>query len=146
MIMVSACLVGMNCKYNGQNNYHSGVVRYLADKPYIAVCPEVMAGLSVPRPPCEIRRDDGKTRVVCENGEDVTEAFHQGARICLALAKLNGVDTAILKQRSPSCGCGKIYDGRFQSQLIAGSGITAALLQASRIQVLSEEEISALER
>ncbi|MGE5416679.1 MAG: DUF523 domain-containing protein [Acidobacteriota bacterium] len=146
MILVSACLLGRNCKYNGSNNDNAAVRQALSGKDVVLVCPEVFGGLSVPRQPCEIVGGDGQSvlqgaaRVVDSNGDDVTPAFIKGAEICLHIAQLNKCKKAILKMRSPSCGTVQIYDGSFSGHLIPGDGVTAALLKNHGIEVLSEDE------
>lgn len=137
-ILVSSCLLGDNCKYNGGNNYSNEINEYLKDKDYIKVCPECLGGLSVPRSPSEIVGD----RVVNKEGHDVTEEFHKGARETLKIAKEGKVTEAILKSNSPSCGCGKIYDGTFSNCLINGDGITTRLLKENGIKVIGSCEFS----
>lgn len=135
-ILVSACLLGTNCKYNGKNNYSEELVEYLKDKAVIPICPEIYGGLPTPRIPSEIVGD----RVMNKEGLDVTENFKRGAEETLALAKKFNVHKAILKAKSPSCGFGKIYDGTFSDQLISGNGITAELLQQNGIEILTEND------
>ncbi len=136
-VLVSACLLGLDCKYNGGNNLTEAVREYLRDKVTVAVCPEVMGGLPVPRVPCEIR--DG--HVVSRDGKDMDEAFSRGAdRIMEAIAHTE-IDLAILKDRSPSCGCGKIYDGTFTGTLTDGNGVFAERLQKAGIPIVTENEI-----
>lgn len=137
MDIVSACLCGINCKYNGGNNFNPRVYRLLIEGKAIPVCPEVFGGLPTPRTPSEIRGD----RVFMKSGEDVTEHFLEGAMKTLKVAQAVGAKRAILKQRSPSCGCGKIYDGSFEGKLIAGDGITTRLLKEYGIEVVTEEDI-----
>lgn len=143
MIIVSACLLGVNCKYNGENNDDETVKAYLKGKTYLAVCPEVSAGLAPPRPPSEIR--DG--RVYGKTGDDLTEAFHRGAEAvweeAIRKAEELGeeIELAILKARSPSCGSGTIYDGTFTGRRVAGDGILADLLKKQGIPVISEEDM-----
>lgn len=147
MIMVSACLMGINCKYNGESNHNESVAAFLSGKPYVLVCPETMGTLKVPRPPCEIKGGDGfsvldaRARVVTVSDIDVTNEFVRGAFSCLELAKMNHITQAILKARSPSCGCGMIYDGSFSNRLIDGDGVTAALLKQHGVQAITEFEI-----
>jgi uncharacterized protein YbbK (DUF523 family) len=141
MILVSACLLGIHCKYNGEHNYNEAVVNYLKDKNYIPVCPEQLGGLSTPRLPCEIIYD----RVINTQGIDVTEQFEKGAQETLTIAQLSGATTAILKSKSPSCGSRKIYDGSFSHSVIDGQGITAACLENNKIQLLNEIDIENLE-
>lgn len=136
MILVSACLLGKNCKYNGGNNLCRKVIEFLKDKEYTEICPECMGGLSTPRAPSEIK--DGK--VFSENGTDVTREFLKGAEESLKLAKEYGVSMAILKQGSPSCGCGRIYDGSFSGNKIKGMGITAKLLKNHGLEILTEDD------
>lgn len=137
MILVSACLLGENCKYSGGNNRREEVCRLLEGKEYVPFCPEQAGGLSTPRLPSE-RRDD---RVFSRDGEDVTEAFLLGAERTLELCRREAVELAILKQGSPSCGSRYIYDGSFSGVKIPGEGVTAELLRKNGIRVVSEEEI-----
>ncbi|MDO4541537.1 MAG: DUF523 domain-containing protein [Bacillota bacterium] len=137
MIIVSGCLVGKPCKYNGRSNYDSKVVDFLLDKDYILVCPETMGGLESPRPPAEIQGD----RVVDAEGVDRTAAFHKGAHRVLAKAKEYGAELCILKESSPSCGVHTIYDGTFTGRKIPGMGLTAELLKENGYRVISEKDI-----
>lgn len=137
MDIVSACLCGINCKYDGKNNLNEELKERVMQGELLPVCPEVLGGLPIPRVPCEIR--DG--RVFTKNGRDVTEKFYLGAKKTLEIAKAAGAKKAFLKQRSPSCGCGKIYDGSFSGTIIPGDGITAALLKQNGIEVLTEEDL-----
>jgi len=140
--IISACLLGENCKYNGGNNLNEKVIDLAKGHNYIAVCPEVAAGCPVPRPPMEIR--DG--RVYSQEGEDLTEEFREGAAMVLAEARARAgelgedIELAVLKSRSPSCGCGRIYDGTFTHTLIDGDGVLAELLTQNGIKIISEEE------
>lgn len=138
MLAVSNCLLGVNCKYNGGNNYSEKLVSFLKGKDYIVLCPEVMGGLKVPRVPCEIVGE----RVLSKEGEDFTKEYKKGAEISLALCKEHNVTTAILQTRSPSCGCGLIYDGTFTNTKIKGDGITARLLKENGINVINIEELT----
>lgn len=137
MILVSACLLGENCKYSGGNNRREEVCRLLEGKEYVPFCPEQAGGLPTPRLPSE--RRDG--RVSSSAGEDVTEAFLLGAERALELCRREGVELAILKQGSPSCGSRYIYDGSFSGVKICGEGVTAELLRQNGVRVISEEEI-----
>ena len=150
MIIVSACLLGENCKYSGGNNKSENVIKYLEDKEYILVCPEQLGGLSTPRNPSEIITDGNKdgndvlngcTKVLSNKGIDVTKNFIQGAEKTLKIAKENNVKTAILKAGSPSCGYKKIYDGTFLGNKIQGMGVTAAILNKENIALLDEDDI-----
>ena len=143
-ILISACLVGINCKFNGENNLLNKDVLDEISKRYhlLFVCPEVYGGLSTPREPAEMKNG----AVICKfSGKDVSKNFKNGAEICLKIAKLNGCKKAILKSKSPSCGSGQIYDGSFSKRLILGDGITAKLLKENEILVYSEEEIGRLD-
>ena len=150
MIIVSACLLGENCKYSGGNNKSENVIKYLEDKEYILVCPEQLGGLSTPRNPSEIitygNKDgndvlSGCTKVLSNKGIDVTKNFIQGAEETLKIAKEHNAKTAILKAGSPSCGYKKIYDGTFLGNKIQGMGVTAAILNKENIELLYEYDI-----
>jgi len=132
-ILVSACLMGINCKYNGGNNFDPKVAEFLKDYETVLICPEVMGGLPTPRVPSEIK--DGK--VINKEGKDVTSFFEHGAEETLFLAKKYNIKKALLKAKSPSCGCGKIYDGTFTDKLIKGDGITAKLLKENGIEIIT---------
>ena len=132
MIVCSACLAGMACKYNGKNNNIDPRVAMLVDhQKAVPVCPEMLGGLCVPRIPCEIK--DG--RVINQVGKDMTHAFITGAKKALAITQAIGATQAILMPRSPSCGIGEIYDGSFQKRLIEGDGLFARLLREQGILV-----------
>lgn len=136
-ILVSACLLGENCKYNGGNNKNEDVIKLGKKHTLIPICPETFACLPTPRVPSEIR--DGK--VYSKNGEDLTEAFYDGAEKALYVAEETGCQTAILKERSPSCGFGKIYDGTFSGTLTYGNGIAAQMLFEHGIKIYGESDI-----
>lgn len=142
MILVSACLLGINCKYNGENNKDEKVIEYLKDKQYIIACPEQLGGLSTPRNPSEIIKINGYNIIKSNEGMDVTSNFNKGANECLKIAKMYGCKEAILKEGSPSCGSNYIYDGTFSGKKILGEGVTTALLREHGIKVTSEKEIS----
>ena len=133
MILVSACLLGINCKYNGDNNKNEKVAEYLKDKQFIMVCPEQLGGLSTPRDPSEIIRLDGnaviegKTSVINNKRLDVTKKFKQGAMETLKIADLYGSSL--------------IYDGTFTGKKVSGVGVTTALLRQNGIEVISEKDI-----
>ena len=139
-ILVSACLIGGLCKYNGKSNSNERVRRYLEGAEIIAVCPEVMGGLPIPRTPAEIV--DGI--VTTRDGRDVDAAFRRGAAMALDLALKKSVDLAILQSRSPSCGVRQVYDGTFSGTLTAGDGVTAELLTVHGIPVYGESQIKEL--
>lgn len=134
MLLISECLAGEPCRYDGNHNRNESILSLMKDRPYVLACPEVLGGLSTPRTPCEIIG----SRVVSKDGEDCTEAFNKGAALTLAICEKHQVTTAILKSRSPSCGLGQIYDGTFSKTLINGDGLTARLLEKGGIRVLNE--------
>ncbi|MFH1728108.1 MAG: DUF523 domain-containing protein [Pseudomonadota bacterium] len=137
MIIVSACLAGVNCRYDGVNNYSEKVIRLVKDGKVILVCPEQLGGLSTPRKPSEIK--NGK--VVNQDGICVNSQFEKGALETLKIALMYGCDKAIMQERSPSCGVKKIYNGNFNLTLIAGQGITTKLLLKNKIKVISSEDL-----
>ncbi|MGE5558117.1 MAG: DUF523 domain-containing protein [Bacillota bacterium] len=145
--LVSACLLGEYCRYNGLPRENAGVRQFLAGKRYMGVCPETLGGLTVPRPPAEITGgggDDvlqGKATVIRPDGTEVTEFFIRGAQAVLDLARRTGAVRAVLKADSPSCGNARIYDGTFSKNLIPGRGVTAALLARHGVEVLSEKDL-----
>lgn len=146
-IIVSACLLGKKCKYNGKNNFNEKIIEFLEDREYIEVCPEVLSGLSTPRLPSEIEDgfsgDDvikGRARVFSVEGSDLTDYFISGAEKTLDIALKNEVELAVLKESSPSCGSGMIYDGKFNNKKKIGRGVTSALLEKNGIKVISEED------
>jgi len=147
MILISACLAGINCKYNGGNSQIDHIRKMLLEGKAIPVCPEQLGGCSTPRPQVEIIAGngadvlDGKCKALGKNGEDVTKEFIKGAEEVLKIAKLSGAKMAILKARSPSCGKGRIYDGTFSGGLVDGNGVTAELLIRNGIAVISEEDL-----
>jgi len=136
-ILVSACLLGENCKYNGGNNLCPKVVEFVKENSVFPVCPEVMGGLPIPRKPAEIC----KGKVMTADGISVDKEFRNGAAIALKVAKENNIDFAILQPRSPSCGCKQIYDGTFSKRLISGKGVFAELLTENGIRIIEPEEL-----
>ena len=139
-ILVSACLLGENCKYNGKNNRNDAVINLKEFFDLIPVCPECFAGLPIPRVPSEIRNG----RVYSKDGQDLTDAFNEGAEQTLYIAKEKNCPAAVLKERSPSCGFGRIYDGTFSSTLTDGNGVAADLLNQNESAVFGETEIEKL--
>ena len=131
MMIVSACLAGFPCRYDGKARPCAQVVELVKAGKAIPVCPEQLGGLPTPRTSCEIREG----RVVDADGRDRTEAFRRGARAVLQIAQTYGATEALLQSRSPSCGSGRIYDGSFTKTLTAGDGVTARLLKENGIQV-----------
>ena len=135
-LLVSACLLGTPCRYDGKSKKNEAVCALAERFELIPVCPEVLGGLPTPRTPSERRG----ARVVMRDGRDVTAEYLRGAADALALAQREGVLAAVLKERSPSCGSGEIYDGTFTGALTAGDGVTAELLKANGIAVFGESE------
>lgn len=135
--VVSACLAGEICRYDGGTNTIDAVVELVKQGRAVCVCPEELGGLPTPRDPNEIMNGRVKTKA----GRDCTEAFQQGAQKGLDIARAEGCTHAILKARSPSCGAGRIYDGTFSKKLIPGNGVFAALLIQHGFHVATEEEL-----
>ena len=135
--MVSACLMGRECKYNGGTNFSEALAEYLKDKQVVEVCPEVLAGFPVPRP--RIERVNG--RVFDEFGKDVHDACLSGVQKAVALARSEKIDLAILQSRSPSCGVNEIYDGTFSGVRISGHGLFAEELIRAGFPVLDVEDL-----
>ena len=148
MILVSSCLLGIRSKYDGGDNSVPRLIDLCRSGLIIPACPEQLGGSPTPRPPAEIRGGDGadvlagRARVYDPGGEDATNLFLVGAREILRICQLFKVRAAVLKERSPSCGCNLIYDGTFQGVRVKGQGVTAALLSARGIPVYSEEELN----
>jgi len=150
ILLVSACLLGINCKYNGGNNTNKDIVELRSKFKLVPVCPEQLGGCATPRLAAEIQDGDGRdvlegtAKVIRKNGIDVSSEFRKGAEEVLKIAELMNIDIAILKARSPSCGSGYIYDGTFSGKLKEGNGVTAEILKRNGIKVISEEEIDKL--
>lgn len=136
-ILVSACLLGENCKYNGGNNRNERVLRYVEGNEVIRVCPEMLGGLSCPRKPVEWVGD----RVMTKEGDDCTEAFRLGVQKALALIADKHIDLAILQSRSPTCGVKQIYDGTFSGTRIPGQGALARALREQGILLMDAEDV-----
>ncbi len=149
-ILISTCFLGKKVRYNGNPLLISDNIidKWNSEKRIISVCPEVDAGMSIPRSPAEILKGDGNdvlsgnAFVYNKNGQDVTDYFINGAKIALSLCKQHDIKIALLKESSPSCGSTSIYDGSFKGNLIKGVGVTTALLKKNGIQVFSEFSIS----
>ncbi len=141
-IIVSACLLGTPCRYDGKSKPNSEVLALNEKYELIPICPEVMGGLPTPRIPCEIVND----KVLRQDGADVSQSYIKGAEKALKIATQNGCKIALLKARSPSCGKGKIYDGTFSGILKNGNGICADLFIKNNITVIDENEIYKLEK
>ncbi len=136
-VLVSACLLGRNCKYNGGNNYDERIANYLKGKEVIEVCPEVLAGLGIPRTPIEIVSGILRDR----NGNSVDVALRDAVRIILEQIHAEDIECAILKSRSPTCGVRQVYDGTFSGTLIDGSGVLAQALKDAGYRVIDAEEL-----
>ncbi len=139
-LIISACLMGCKTRYDGKTSEIPELEELKKKYHLIPVCPEQLGGLATPRDPSEKCGD----RVVSAKGADVTEAFKKGAEEVLRLAKMFDCDSALLKERSPSCGFGKIYDGTFSGTIVDGSGVTAALLAANGVRVIGESHAGEL--
>lgn len=136
-IVVSACLLGENCKYNGGNNYNPAVVAYVKDREVLPICPEMMAGLGCPRTPMEIV--DGV--LTDRNGNNVDTAMREAVTRALEMLRKEEIQCAVLKSRSPTCGVNEIYDGSFSGKRIPGSGVLAKALQDEGYRVIDAEDI-----
>ena len=142
-VIISACLLGVRCRYDGGDSRNETAIQQQKTYELIPVCPEEAGGLSTPRPPAEIVGGDGddvlngNAKVMTDDGADVTAAYLKGARHALQVAQSHGATHVILKARSPSCGCGDIYDGTFSGTLTTGDGVTTALLKRHGITVTS---------
>lgn len=136
-VVVSACLLGENCKYNGGNNYSEKVVEFLKGKEIIPICPETLAGLGIPRTPIEICGE----RVISKTGEDVTDSLIYAIKSILSQIADEDIECAVLKSRSPTCGVKQVYDGTFTGTLVEGSGVLAAALKMFGIPVIDAEDL-----
>ena len=139
-ILISACLLGVRCRYDGASKVHPEVQALMERHTLVPVCPEQLGGLPTPRIPAERQGETVRTR----EGGDVTEAYCRGAEEVLRLCRVFGCEAAVLKERSPSCGSGEIYDGSFTGTLTAGDGVTAQMLKAHGIPVYGESQIDQL--
>ncbi|MFQ6056992.1 MAG: DUF523 domain-containing protein [Methanosarcinales archaeon] len=145
MKIVSACLIGIRCRYDGKSKSNKEIMRLFQEEKLIPLCPEQLGGLTTPREPAELTGDglevlNGKAKVIRKSGKDVTENFLRGAKETLKIIKLLRIKEAILKQRCPSCGCGMIYDGTFSGRLVKRDGVTAALLKLNGIKIITDED------
>lgn len=137
-LLVSACLLGVRCNHLGEANTHDAVVALRATHRVVPVCPETAGGLPTPRRRAE-RQSDGRVRD--EDGNDVTEWFARGAAHAVQLAAATRARRAVLKARSPSCGCREIYDGSFEGTRVVGEGVAAEALRRAGVEVVSEEDV-----
>ena len=138
-ILVSACLLGLSCRYDGASKPHPGVIALAEQHELVPVCPDQLGGLPTPRPPAERQGTFVRTRT-----GDVTEEYRRGAEETIELCKLLRCDAAVLKEKSPSCGHGMVYDGTFTGTLTAGDGVTAELLLQNGIAVFGETQLEEL--
>ena len=136
-LLVSACLLGVMCRYDGQSRPDEKVLALLKNHVLVPVCPEQLGGLSTPRCPCEIQGD----RVMSRDGDDRTAEYEKGAQEALRLCRLFSCEAAVLKAKSPSCGLGCVYDGTFSGTLRPGDGVTAGLLKNSGVPVYTEKNL-----
>ena len=136
-ILVSACLLGENCKYNGGNKYSSAVAEFVKDKEVLTICPEMMAGMGFPRTPIEIV--DGV--VMDRKGNNVDAAMREAVERAMELIRKEEIQCAILQSRSPTCGVNQIYDGSFSGKLVSGSGLFAQALKDAGYRVMDAEDI-----
>ncbi len=146
MYIISACLCGVNCKYNGENNLSERCMKLFREGKAVLVCPEQLGGLSTPRDPVELNNEaseviNGNGKALSNQGGDVTKQFIDGAYETLRIAKELGATKAVLKEGSPSCGSNYIYDGTFSGNKIKGKGITAQVLENEGITVFSDEDL-----
>lgn len=150
MILVSACLIGENVRYDGDNSLNGKIRRLMDEGSALPVCPEVAGGLATPRNPAEIQGGDGhdvlagSARVIDTSGADVTKQFLKGAHDTLAIFKEYAPTMVVLKENSPSCGSSNIYDGTFSGRKVPGTGVSTALLEQNGIKVISEKEFDTL--
>jgi len=144
--LVSACLAGIRCTYNANHKLKKKIQRLTEDGMAIAICPEILGGSKVPRRVCEIQGGDGydvldgSAKAIECSGRNISKVLIKGARRALGAAKRYGITKAILKSKSPSCGCGRIYDGTFTRRLIKGDGVTTALLRRNGISIFTEKD------
>lgn len=138
-VLVSACLLGENCKYNGGNNYHAAVAEYVKDVGVLTICPEMMAGMGCPRTPIEIV--DGV--LMDRDGNNVDAVMQEAVAKAMELIRQEDIQAAILQSRSPTCGVNEVYDGSFSGKLIPGSGILAQALKEAGYPVIDAEDIEA---
>ena len=146
MYLISACLCGVNCKYNGANNYNEKCNELFISGKAVLICPEQLGGLTTPRVPSELQANakdvmEGNGKVITKEGLDVTMEFIKGAKEVVKIAKKIPVSAAILKEGSPSCGVNFVYDGSFNEKKVKGRGITTEMLNEIGIKTLSEKDL-----
>jgi uncharacterized protein YbbK (DUF523 family) len=137
-VLVSACLAGRACAYDGSHRAHAVILQLVSEGRAVLVCPEEEGGLGTPRPAAEIVG----SRVITDDGRDVTDEYLEGTRIAVDRASSEGCSAAILKARSPACGCGAVYDGTFTGRLAEGDGVAAAALRRAGLELWTEEDLS----
>jgi len=146
-VLISACLAGVPCTHAAEAKTRAWALELVASGRAVTVCPEVAGGLPIPRPEAEIQGGqggdvlDGSARIVSVEGADVSEQYRRGAEVARNAAARAGAALAILKARSPSCGCGTIHDGSFSGRLIEGDGVAAAALKRAGLDVISDEDV-----
>ena len=138
-VLVSACLLGENCKYNGGNNYNPAVAEFVKDREVLSICPEMMAGMGCPRTPIEIV--DGV--LMDRNGNNVDAAMREAVARAMEVIRKEDIRCAVLQSRSPTCGVNQVYDGSFSGKLIPGSGVLAQALKEEGYRVIDAEDIKA---
>lgn len=140
-ILISACLCGIPCRYDGRNSAFDSDTWHLLEDSFepVATCPELIGGLPCPRKPCEL--ETKSKSVKSSDGQDLTKNFKLGAQLSLNICKNYGIEIAVLKSKSPSCGKGKIYDGSFSRNLVEGNGVTCDLLISNGIKVMDENQL-----
>ena len=146
MYLISACLCGVNCKYNGANNYNEKCNELFISGKAVLICPEQLGGLTTPRVPSELQANakdvmEGNGKVITKEGLDVTKEFIKGAKEVVEIAKKLPISAAILKEGSPSCGVNFVYDGSFNGNKVKGKGITTEMLNEIGIKTLSEKDL-----
>ena len=139
-LLISACLLGVSCRYDGKSKPNENVIKLMEKYELVPVCAEIMGGLPTPRVPAEISGE----KVITKDGRDVTQEYIKGAKEVLRLGKLFGAKKALLKEKSPSCGSGIIHNGKFDGGLVPGFGKTAALLIENGFEVFGESDIEKL--
>ncbi|WP_372754052.1 DUF523 domain-containing protein [Labilibaculum sp.] len=144
MIIVSACLAGCKCRYDGKSNEVAEIKKLVLENKAIALCPEELGGLPTPRIPCEQVKINNEFKVIGQDKNDYTREFTKGAKIVVNVAKALNCKIAILKANSPSCGYGQIYDGSFTGKHTKGNGITSYLLAKNGVQILNEENFHSI--
>lgn len=151
MYLISSCLCGVNCKYNGGNNLNTKCLELVKEGKAILICPEQLGGLSTPRVPAEIigssegiLKEDNKSKVITKDNKDVTCEFLKGAQETLKIANLYNIKKAILKEGSPSCGVKYVYDGTFSSKKISAMGLTAMILEENGIEVIGDTDLGGI--